>query len=127
MIQILQKKEKLFYKILLMNIIIIIFILYKIYENYLYNKYKICYKYLLKNNKIQPIFNNKKILNYSLDSFFINSSHNTYISHFQNFSIINTDIIKYILNIGVRAIELDIRSYNDIPIVAHGSNLIRTI
>ena len=107
-------------------LLIFIFLLSKIYEVILFNKNKKNYRLLLINNRVKSIIHNKKVLNYSLDTFFINSSHNTYISYFQNFNIINPKIIKYCLKMGCRAIELDIRSNNNIPIVAHGYNLIRT-
>ena len=108
--------------ILLIIIIIIIIIIYKSYETKLFNYYKIISYKLIKNNRIKPIKNNTIILNKPFNEFYINTSHNTYISQFQNFSIIDGNIIKHILNIGIRAIELDIHSYNNIPIVAHGTD-----
>jgi len=103
-------------------IIIIIIFIYKNYEIKLFNYYKILSYKLLKNNIIYPIQNNIKILNKPFNEFYINSSHNTYISQFQNFNIIDCNIIKHVLNSGIRAIELDIHSYNNIPVVTHGTD-----
>ena len=98
-------------------IIIIIIFCYKFYEIKLFNSYK-----FNNNNGIQPITNNITILNKPLNEFYINTSHNTYLSQFQNFSNSDYNIIKNVLNLGVRGIELDIHSYNNIPIVAHGTD-----
>lgn len=77
---------------------------------------------LVNNNKIQPIENNTKILNYPLHEFMINTSHNTYLNSIQHASITSCKGIKFALKAGARYIEIDIPSIIfDFPVVAHSN------
>ena len=60
-----------------------------------------------------------EILNQPLSNFWINSSHNTYISGPQIGGSSSSDNLLQILDAGARCIELDIHSRNNSPIVAH--------
>jgi len=119
--------------LLLKKKLILIFIYYCIYIIFtlIYSKEKnnICFllsKKIIYNHNIKPIKSKKYLLNKPLKEFYINTSHNSYMSCAQNFNIINIDAIKNVLLMGARCIELDINEVNNNPIVAHGTQYFLT-
>lgn len=82
---------------------------------------------LVLNNKKFDISTKTYLLDKPINEFYISTSHNSYIDSIQHLSIVNTSIIKKVLKLGARVIELDISHMNNIPIVAHGTkNFITT-
>ncbi len=107
--------------IIILLIILLIFFLYGIIviTTSIYNdRY---YSLISKLPKTKPIETNINILDKPLKDFYINSSHNSYISGIQNGSYIYLDQLKIVLDLGVRCIELDIHDIDDKPVVLHGS------
>jgi hypothetical protein len=101
--------------------IIYLFIYTFIYSN---KKNNICFylsKKIIQNHNIKPIESKEYLLNKPLKEFYINTSHNSYISCTQNFDISNLNAIKNVLLMGSRCIELDINAINNIPVVGHGT------
>lgn len=78
---------------------------------------------LLKTNIINKIETKTDLLDYPINEFMINSSHNTYLNFVQHASITTCGGIKFALKAGARCIEIDINKlYNSDPVVAHGTN-----
>jgi hypothetical protein len=106
----------------ILYIILLIIILYIIlYFSPFVSPYYFKINDLINNNKIQPIENNKKVLDYPLNEFMINTSHNTYLNSIQHASITSCEGIKFAFKAGVRYIEIDITSIFDVPVVAHST------
>lgn len=106
--------------------IILIFTLYYIsYYMYINRKYFKINK-MLSNRKILPIESRPELLDKPLSSFYISTSHNSYLNFLQHFSFVKKSNIENVLNLGARVIELDISHINNIPIVAHGNKEIIT-
>lgn len=82
---------------------------------------------LLNSNIIQPVaVSHPEWLQKSLSDFYINTSHNSYLSSYQNISFAKYDSIMDAINMGARCIELDIRYTNNKLIVAHGNKTKQT-
>lgn len=109
-------------------IILLIIILYMLlYFSPFISPYYFKINKLINNNKIQPIENNTKVLNYPLHDFMINTSHNTYLNYIQHASIVTCEGIRFALKAGARYIEIDITAVIDkFPVVAHGNDTIIT-
>lgn len=86
------------------------------------NKYTKEINMILENNTITPLEEQPELLNRRITDFYINTSHNTYLSTIQHLSIVSTDPIRDALQMGARCIELDISSLKSYPIVAHGTH-----
>ena len=72
--------------------------------------------------KIKPLYTSNlsnDVLNTPLSNLYINSSHNSFISGIQDFSEIHLDAVSHCLDLGARAIELDIHEYNGDIYVCH--------
>lgn len=88
-----------------------------------FNTYYFKINNLLKTNTINKIENKTNLLDYPINQFMINSSHNTYLNFIQHVSITTCGGIKFALEAGAKCIEIDINKiYNDNPIVAHGTD-----
>jgi len=80
------------------------------------------------NKTIKPIEYFKEVLNKPFHEFYINTSHNSYIPCNQNFDIASSEVIKRILGMGARVIELDCFAKKNTgttkedlePVVVHG-------
>jgi hypothetical protein len=105
----------------MLNLLILIILIFYISYNIYSNQYKILINELKKNNMIIPLEYNKKVLEYPLNEFYISTSHNSYLNSIQHASFVDLNILKNILLLGARCIELDISHINNIPIVAHGT------
>ena len=75
---------------------------------------------------LKPIESRPDLLNKPFKEFYINSSHNSYISDFQNATILQKGTITKVLQLGARCIELDIHNKNGVLVVAHGNESILT-
>lgn len=80
-------------------IILLIILLYiLLYFSPFINPYYFKINNFINNNKIQPIENNTKVLNYPLYDFMINTSHNTYLNYIQHAKVLNLHL-KRVLDI----------------------------
>lgn len=115
---------------LILILILIYYCIYIIFTlSYSKERNNICFslsKKIIYNHNIKPIKSKKYLLNKPLKEFYINTSHNSYISCTQNIDISNINAIKNVLLMGARCIELDINEINNIPIVAHGTQYFLT-
>lgn len=98
-------------------IFLIFLVIYFIYQN----RYTLKINKLLKNRQLKSIIDKPELLDKPLNEFYINSSHNSYLNSIQHVSISNHNMLKNILQLGARCIEIDISYINNIPIVAHGT------
>lgn len=77
-----------------------------------------------KNKKVM-LKDNPSLLNKTINQFHISASHNTYLSGLQHLSYSTDDQIQKVLDMGARAIELDIKYMKkdgkSYPFVAHGT------
>ena len=86
-------------------------------------------KSLKKEHSIKPIVSmpNVEWLESPLSKFYINTSHNTYLSFLQHGSFVKPENVRKALEAGARCIEIDISGIKKYPIVAHGEkNMITT-
>ncbi len=63
-------------------------------------------------------------MDFPLNEFCFNSSHNSYIRYAQNIGTASNYAIQNALELGARCIELDIHNYNNTPVVAHGNDML---
>jgi hypothetical protein len=102
---------------------IILFIILYVFPDFTWNRTNRCYllsNEIIANNKIKPIESKTDLLEKPIKEFYINSSHNSYLSCNQNIDIASTEAIKKTLQMGARCIELDIHDKDNMPVVAHG-------
>jgi hypothetical protein len=109
--------------LIVLLILVIYYLSYFIYSN----RNILNINRLLKDRQIVPIASKPALLDKPLNEFYINTSHNSYLSFLQHLSFVKSQNIKNVLEFGARVIELDISHMNNIPIVAHGTkNFITT-
>lgn len=103
---------------LLCFILLLIRIVFFLFNNRKYYKIK---ELLINNNNKKRLEDKPDLLNKPLKEFYINSSHNSYISSIQNGSIIFKNTVSNVLKLGARCIEIDIHNVKGNPVVAHGN------
>jgi hypothetical protein len=107
---------------IIMILLIIIIFLFFLYNNRSY----FSIKNILKKNNKKRIEDKINLLNKPLKEFYINSSHNSYISSIQNGSILYKNTISKVLQTGARCIEIDIHDLDGEPVIGHGNKKILT-
>ena len=68
----------------------------------------------------------KELLNRPIGEFFVNASHNSYLSSTQHLSTVSPSTVINVLNSGARCIELDVKEFMSQPVVAHGNKTFMT-
>lgn len=94
---------------------------------------KDCFKYFSLNQIMNNIINPRTITekvddNYPLQNYFVNSSHNTYVTGHQCYGDSKVEMYSYVLGLGCRLVELDCWDGSDgEPIITHGFTLTSNI
>lgn len=111
--------------LIILSIIFLLILLFFLFNNRSYTCIKkiLNKKHKLNKKRIEDI---PELLNKPLKEFYINSSHNSYISNIQNGSIIFKHTVGNVLKMGARCIEIDIHDIDGEPVVAHGNSSIIT-
>lgn len=94
---------------------------------------KECFKYFSLNQIMNNIINPRIVTqnlddNYPLQNYFVNSSHNTYVTGHQCYGDSKVEMYSYVLGLGCRLVELDCWDGSDgEPIITHGFTLTSNI
>lgn len=108
-------------------LITIALIFYFIFIPIYLNDYSSAITDLLKNNTIKSVEeSHPEWLDKPLNLFYINTSHNTYLSSYQNLSMTTYSSIENALKLGAKCIELDVHYKDNKLLVTHGNVNIQT-
>jgi len=73
------------------------------------------------NSRKNKLFMREQIGRKMLNSIFVLSSHNSYLTNYQNFDFTDTEVIIFLLKIGVRCLEFDVYYKDGALVVGHGT------